>query len=145
MIAIKCLQYISFLLQAGRSFDLPNPEKFRRRYQQHIQQQQQQQKQKQQQQSSSPNDASCLLFEPETESDIIAGMLGERTSSSGGAGGAGNHLRSMRDDLSMDSCHGNIRYQAVEGLVQNTRPKGTAAQQQDEEVTMFRQGRQNVS
>ena len=47
----------------------------------------------------------------------------------------------------MDSCHGNIRYQAVEGLVTSSRAGGgnKRPDANDEEVTMFRQERNNVS
>ncbi len=100
--------------QAGKSFDLPNPNKFRRRLVHNwnnsnnnnnnngksedggsstynrgrARQQQQQQRQHQQHQQQQ------------------------------------QYRHQMSEELeSLDSCHGNIRYQAVEGLVQSARPQ----------------------
>lgn len=66
----------------------------------------------------------CVVFDAETDnaSSVLANS---------------NRLyHQALDNLSEDSCHGNIRYSAVEGLVQNTRPQqyGTVNRRSSKQV-----------
>lgn len=70
---------------------------------------------------------SVLLFDAENDSSGDAMTLNGYTM----GGGSHHHIGHLHnsgggDNMSMDSCHGNIRYQAVEGLVQNSRHTNTS-------------------
>lgn len=82
--------------QAGKSFDLPDPDKFRRRYIHNWNG-----GKSKPNNSNDPGNFGCVVFDAETDN----------ASSVKGGG------------RSVDSCHGNIRYSAVQGLVQRSRPK----------------------
>jgi hypothetical protein len=79
--------------QAGPSFDLPDREKMRRYGWS---------------QGNIMANGNCVLFE--TEHNVNRGTTA-------------SYMRHAQEDLSTDSCGENIRYQAVEGLVQSSRPK----------------------
>ena len=85
------------LLQAGRSFDLPDPERFRRVNATGWGLD-----------NNTPSKLGCVIF----DSDGLSSTL-KRTA-----------IRHAQDEMSTDSCGENIRYQAVEGLVHlDNRPK----------------------
>ena len=87
----------SYLLQAGRSFDLPDPERFRRVNATGWGLD-----------NNTPSKLGCVIF----DSDGLSNTL-KRTA-----------IRHAQDEMSTDSCGENIRYQAVEGLVHlDNRPK----------------------
>ena len=83
--------------QAGRSFDLPDPERFRRVNATGWGLD-----------NNTPSKLGCVIF----DSDGLSSTL-KRTA-----------IRHAQDEMSTDSCGENIRYQAVEGLVHlDNRPK----------------------
>ena len=85
------------MFQAGRSFDLPDPERFRRVNATGWGLD-----------NNTPSKLGCVIF----DSDGLSSTL-KRTA-----------IRHAQDEMSTDSCGENIRYQAVEGLVHlDNRPK----------------------
>ena len=84
------------LVQAGPSFDLPDPERFRRVNATGWGL------------DNTPSKLGCVIFDSDGRSNTL-----KRTG-----------IRRPQDEMSTDSCGENIRYQAVEGLVhQDSRPK----------------------
>ena len=110
----------SSYFQAGRSFDLPNPEKYRQRYL-HLQHQHHHHQRGWTTSSGggstlSKSDA-MIIFDSETDNgsrhNTTTAELIARRNRNGNA--------RSNDNLSMDSCHETIKYQAVENLIGNTR------------------------
>ena len=90
------MKYIIYLIQAGPSFDLPDPERFRRVNATGWGLDQ------------STSKLGCVIFDSDGHSNTL-----KRTA-----------IRHVQDEMSTDSCGENIRYQAVEGLIHHdNRPK----------------------